>query len=74
MGRRRRRRGRAAHGQRAAATDGGMLAGVPPTPELLAKVAALPPANDTPDVDQAFAARATRTSPCAGCCGRSRSR
>ncbi|HUJ06081.1 MAG TPA: ABC transporter ATP-binding protein [Streptosporangiaceae bacterium] len=32
--------------------DGGMLAGIPPTPELLAKVAALPPANDTPDVDQ----------------------
>ena len=28
--------------------DGGMLAGVPPTPELLAKVAALPPANDEP--------------------------
>ncbi|HWF81077.1 MAG TPA: ABC transporter ATP-binding protein [Streptosporangiaceae bacterium] len=35
--------------------DGGMLAGLPPTPELLAKVAALPPANDRPDVDQAFA-------------------
>ncbi|HXP20876.1 MAG TPA: ABC transporter ATP-binding protein [Streptosporangiaceae bacterium] len=35
--------------------DGGMLAGVPPTPELLAKVAALPPANDEPGVDQAFA-------------------
>ncbi len=34
--------------------DGGMLAGIPPTPELLAKVAALPPANDTPDVDPAL--------------------
>ncbi|HVB43725.1 MAG TPA: ABC transporter ATP-binding protein [Streptosporangiaceae bacterium] len=34
--------------------DGGMLAGVPPTPELLAKVAALRPASDTPDVDRAF--------------------
>ena len=31
-----------------------MLAGIPPTPELLAKVAALPPANDEPGVDQAF--------------------
>jgi ATP-binding cassette, subfamily B, bacterial len=34
--------------------DGGMLSGLPPTPELLAKVAALPPANDQPEVDQAF--------------------
>ena len=34
--------------------DGGMLAGLPPTPELLAKVAALPPANDEPRVDQSF--------------------
>jgi ATP-binding cassette subfamily B protein len=34
---------------------GGMLADLPPTPELLAKVAALPPANDRPDVDQKFA-------------------
>ncbi|MGH3274386.1 MAG: ABC transporter ATP-binding protein, partial [Streptosporangiaceae bacterium] len=30
----------------------GMLAGVPPTPELLASVAALPPASDTPGIDQ----------------------
>jgi ATP-binding cassette, subfamily B, bacterial len=37
------------------ATGGGWLAGVPASPELLAKVAALPPANDTPDVDQSFA-------------------
>ncbi len=36
----------------------GWLAGVPASPELLAKVAALPAANDTPDVDQSFA-RAT---------------
>jgi ATP-binding cassette, subfamily B, bacterial len=34
--------------------DGGLLAGVPPTPELLAKVAALPPANDEPHVDRDF--------------------
>jgi len=37
------------------ATGGGWLAGVPPSPELLEKVAALPPATDTPDVDQSFA-------------------
>ena len=35
--------------------DGGMLAGLPPTPQLLAKVAALPPANDQPNVDATFA-------------------
>ncbi|MDJ0340040.1 ABC transporter ATP-binding protein [Streptomyces sp. H10-C2] len=37
---------------------GGMaaaMAGMPSSPELLAKVAALPPANDTPDVDEARA-------------------
>jgi ATP-binding cassette subfamily B protein len=34
--------------------DVGMLAGIPPTPELLAKVAALPAANDEPRVDQGF--------------------
>ncbi len=51
----------AAGGRAAAATrftlasaDGGMLSGLPPTPELLAKVAALPPAKDQPEVDQAF--------------------
>ncbi|HXS64644.1 MAG TPA: ABC transporter ATP-binding protein [Streptosporangiaceae bacterium] len=33
---------------------GGMLTGLPPTPELLAKVAALPPAKDQPEVDVAF--------------------
>lgn len=30
---------------------GGMFASLPPTPELLAQVAALPPANDTPGMD-----------------------
>ena len=34
---------------------GGWLAGVPPSPELLARVDALPPATDTPGVDQSFA-------------------
>jgi ATP-binding cassette subfamily B protein len=34
----------------AMAGGGGMLAGVPPSPELLAKVAALPPAIDVPNV------------------------
>ncbi|MFI1797148.1 ABC transporter ATP-binding protein [Streptomyces sp. NPDC020379] len=33
------------------------IAGMPATPELLAKVAALPPADDTPDVDEERAAR-----------------
>jgi ATP-binding cassette subfamily B protein len=33
----------------------GMLADIPPTPELLAKVAALPPANDIPNVSQSWA-------------------
>ncbi|RLV09105.1 ABC transporter ATP-binding protein [Streptomyces griseocarneus] len=33
------------------------LAGMPASPELLAEVAALPPANDTPDVDEERAAR-----------------
>jgi ATP-binding cassette subfamily B protein len=41
-------------GSRATSGSGGMLADVPPTPELLAKVAALPPATDVPEVDQAF--------------------
>ncbi|HET7017880.1 MAG TPA: ABC transporter ATP-binding protein [Streptosporangiaceae bacterium] len=34
--------------------NGGMLSELPPTPELLAKVAALPPAKDQPEVDVAF--------------------
>ncbi|GGX69544.1 ABC transporter ATP-binding protein [Streptomyces hiroshimensis] len=33
------------------------VTGMPATPELLAKVAALPPADDTPDVDEERAAR-----------------
>ena len=32
---------------------GGMLAGIPPTPELLAKVDALPPANELPGISRA---------------------
>ncbi len=50
--------GGAAAGRAAATTrfngDGGMLAGLPPTPELLARVAALPPADDKPEVDKEF--------------------
>ncbi len=37
------------------AMTGGWLSGVPASPELLAKVAALPPADETPGVDQSFA-------------------
>jgi len=33
----------------------GMMADIPPTPELLAKVEALPPATDEPNVNQAWA-------------------
>jgi ATP-binding cassette subfamily B protein len=33
----------------------GALAGMPATPDLLAKVAALPPADDTPDIDETAA-------------------
>ncbi|WP_443333570.1 ABC transporter ATP-binding protein [Streptomyces sp. CB00455] len=36
----------------------GAVAGMPATPELLAQVAALPPADDTPDVDETRAAAA----------------
>ncbi|WP_329132180.1 ABC transporter ATP-binding protein/permease [Streptomyces sp. NBC_01476] len=39
----------------------GALAGMPATPELLAKVAALPPADDTPDVDEERARAADLT-------------
>jgi ATP-binding cassette, subfamily B, bacterial len=35
------------------AAAGGMLAGIPPTPDLLAKVAALPPADERPGVGRA---------------------
>jgi ATP-binding cassette, subfamily B, bacterial len=45
--------GAAARGGRGrSGAGGGMLAGIPPTPELLAKVDALPPANDLPGVSQ----------------------
>jgi ATP-binding cassette subfamily B protein len=40
-------------GGRGAAGAGSMLAGIPPTPELLAKVAALPPADELPGVSRA---------------------
>jgi ATP-binding cassette subfamily B protein len=48
--------GAAARGGRGGSgAGGGMLAGIPPTPELLAKVDALPPANELPGVSQAGA-------------------
>nr|WP_202487285.1 ABC transporter ATP-binding protein [Streptomyces sp. SID8354] len=37
------------------------MAGTPSTPELLAQVAALPPADDTPDIDEAAAVRPERS-------------
>ncbi|MFI1499412.1 ABC transporter ATP-binding protein [Streptomyces platensis] len=40
---------------------GAAMAGLPATPELLAKVAALPPATDTPDVDEDQAVRPERS-------------
>lgn len=39
----------------------GALSGMPATPELLAKVAALPPATDTPDIDEEQATRPEET-------------
>ncbi|MFG2225309.1 ABC transporter ATP-binding protein [Streptomyces sp. NPDC048644] len=50
--------------QAAAAAGPGMgaaMAGMPATPELLAQVAALPPATDTPDIDEQRAARSERS-------------
>jgi ATP-binding cassette, subfamily B, bacterial len=48
--------GAAARGGRGrSAAAGGMLAGIPPTPELLAKVDALPPANEQPGVSRTVA-------------------
>ena len=45
--------GAAARGGRGGSgAGGGMLAGIPPAPELLAKVDALPPANELPGVSQ----------------------
>jgi ATP-binding cassette subfamily B protein len=43
------------------AGGGGFMAGLPPSPELLAKVDALPPATDAPEVDDAAARRADPT-------------
>ncbi|WP_030989516.1 ABC transporter ATP-binding protein [Streptomyces sp. NRRL S-1813] len=40
---------------------GAAMAGLPATPELLAQVAALPPATDLPDVDEAQAVRPERS-------------
>ncbi|MFG2096731.1 ABC transporter ATP-binding protein [Streptomyces sp. NPDC048612] len=40
---------------------GAAMAGLPATPELLAQVAALPPATDTPDVDEERAVRPERS-------------
>jgi ATP-binding cassette, subfamily B, bacterial len=50
-------RGRAAGGSRRAGGDSwdGMLASLPPSPQLQAQLEALPPANDVPRVDQAEA-------------------
>jgi ATP-binding cassette, subfamily B, bacterial len=53
------RRGAAAAGQ-AAGPVSAMFASMPPSPELLAQVDALPPATDTPDVDVAGARAADR--------------
>jgi len=47
--------GRGVAGRAGGAAAGSMLAGIPPSPELLAKVAALPPATDQPNVDEAAA-------------------
>ncbi|GAA1562966.1 MULTISPECIES: ABC transporter ATP-binding protein [Streptomyces] len=48
----------AAGGPGAVFTMAGAVGGMPATPELLAKVAALPPADDEPDVDESRAAGA----------------
>ncbi|MEK8170976.1 ABC transporter ATP-binding protein [Streptomyces sp. M19] len=47
------------------------VAGMPATPELLAKVAALPPATDTPDVDEGGPPGPRRRTGCASCCAAS---
>ena len=46
---------RGGRGGAGAAAAGSMLAGIPPTPALLAKVDALPPADEVPGVNQAGA-------------------
>jgi ATP-binding cassette, subfamily B, bacterial len=48
-------RGQLRSGGGAAARGSSMLADIPPTPELLAKVDALPPARDVPQVDRDWA-------------------
>ncbi|MFE3604987.1 ABC transporter ATP-binding protein [Streptomyces goshikiensis] len=52
------RRQEETEGSGAPAAPGAAMAGMPATPELLAQVAALPPAEDTPDVDETRAAAA----------------
>ncbi len=42
-------------GGRGSGGDSSMLAGIPPSPELLAKVDALPPATDEPGIDSDYA-------------------
>ncbi len=60
-----RRKGDTAAGAGAGAVAGpglaGALSGMPATPELLAKVAALPPATDIPDIDEERATRPEET-------------
>ena len=67
---RRSARARAATGA-ARAHLAGTFESLPPSPELLAQVAALPPARDVPDVDMAQARAADRHFTLAGCLSRS---
>jgi ATP-binding cassette, subfamily B, bacterial len=53
-------RGRSRAGAAGAGNVSGTFESLPPSPELLAKVAALPPANDVPDVDISQARAADR--------------
>jgi ATP-binding cassette subfamily B protein len=53
-------RGRGRAGATGAGNVSGTFESLPPSPELLAKVAALPPANDVPDVDISQARAADR--------------
>ncbi len=66
--------GRSRAGGAGGANVSGTFASLPPSPELLAQIGALPPAKDEPDVPLDRAGPATRISRCAGCCGRSRPR
>ncbi len=57
-----------------AATTAGAMAGMPATPELLAKVAALPPATDTPASTSGPPPVRRAATGCASCCVASASR